>query len=119
MKSLFLAGAVALAIAGAAAAQPAPAEVRGDWAGAVTVEGRTLPIVVHLGDEITGDSPAEDRYGIAAKLEKDGAKYRVSFISGSTFEGVLKDGKLEGVLTAGGGAVNAPLTLERKAAEKR
>ena len=117
MKSLFLAGAVALAIAGAAAAQPAPAEVKGDWQGAISVEGRALPIVVHLGDEITGDSPAEDRYGIAGKLETAGGKYKVSFISGSVIEVALKDGKLEGVLTSG--QLSAPLVLERKPAEKK
>ena len=66
---------------------------------------------------ITGDSPSEDRYAIAGKLEGSAGKYKVSFISGSVFEGELKGGKLEGTLQTQ--AEKLPLVLERKTAEKK
>ena len=118
MRSVFAVGAMALAMAGAAAAQgPAPAEVAGDWQGHVKVRDQSLPLVFHLGPEVTGDSPAEARFGIKGQLQQADGKYKVSLTSAGDFEGVLKDGKLEGTYTRG--SLNVPLVLERKAAEAK
>jgi hypothetical protein len=115
MRSVFAAGVLALALAGAAAAQTAaPTEVAGDWHGAVKVRDQSLPLVFHLGPQVTGDSPAEARFGIPGQIQQAEGKYKVSFISGGEFEGVLKDGKLEGTYTRG--PLSLPLVLERKAA---
>ena len=118
MKRVFAAGVLALAMVGAAAAQaPAAGEVAGDWQGYVKVRDQSLPLVFHLGDEVTGDSPAEARYGIKGELQLQDGKYRISFISGGTFEGELKAGKLDGTYTRG--ALVVPLVLERQAAEAK
>jgi hypothetical protein len=118
MRSIIAAGAMALSLAGAAAAQTAaPAEVAGEWQGYVKVNGQDLPLVYHLGLQVTGDSPAEARYGIKGELQQTDGKYKVSLVSAGEFEGVLKDGKLEGTYTRGN--LKAPLVLERKAAEAK
>ena len=118
MRTLIAAGAVALALAGGAAAQQAaPAEVAGDWQGFVKVRDQSLPLVFHLGAEVTGDSPAEARYGIKGELQQAEGRYKVVLTSGGEFEGVLKEGKLQGTYTRG--SLQLPLTLERKAAEAK
>ena len=118
MKSMIAAGVLTLAMAGAAAAQgPAPAEVAGDWQGHVKVRDQSLPLVFHLGPQVTGDSPAEARFGIPGQIVKADGKYRLSLTSAGEFEGVLKDGKLEGTYTRG--PLSLPLVLERTAAEAK
>lgn len=115
MKTILLIGAMTLALAGAAAAQSAPPEVAGDWKGQVDAATVTLPIVLHLGAAVTGDSPSENRFGIPGKLEKADGKYRVSFETGGVIEVILtKEGRLEGDFSKDGHT--APLTLEREPA---
>jgi hypothetical protein len=115
---MMAAGVLALAMAGSAAAQTAaPAEVAGDWQGYVKVRDQSLPLVFHLGSEVTGDSPAEARYGIKGQVQQADGKYKVSLTSAGDFEGVLKNGKLEGTYTRG--SLVVPLVLERKAAEEK
>ena len=113
MKTIILAASLSLVLAGVAVAQPAPPEVAGDWQGVVSVGDQSLPIVIHLGAAVTGDSPSENRFDIAGTLENAGGKYKVSFVSGGVFEGALTDGKLVGAYSKGD--VSVPLTLERKA----
>lgn len=118
MRMLITGSVLALAMAGAAAAQTAaPAEVAGDWQGYVKVRGQDVPLVLHLGPQVTGDSPAEARYGIKGELQQADGKYKVSLVSAGDFEVVLKDGKLDGTYTRGD--LKAPLVLERKAAEAK
>jgi hypothetical protein len=115
---MFAIGAMAWAMASASAAQaPAAGEVSGDWQGYVKVRDQSLPLVFHLGPEVTGDSPAEARYGMRGEMQQADGKYRISFESGGTFEGQLKAGKLEGTYTRG--ALIVPLVLERKADEAK
>lgn len=119
MKALVLGAALALT-AGATAAQPvAPAQptVSGVWQGQVKVDKDQLPLIFHLGDKVTGDSPAERLFDDPGKLEQAGDKYKVTLQSGGEFEGALgKDGKLTGTFSKG--SFSAPLVLERQAAPK-
>jgi hypothetical protein len=112
MKWMFLAGAMALALGGAAAAQPAPSEVAGEWRGQIDGANISLPVVLHLGAAVTVDSPSENRFGIRGKLEKGDGKYKVSFDSGGVMDIALtKEGRLEGDFSKDGHS--ASLTLER------
>jgi hypothetical protein len=104
-------------IGGAAAAQTAaaPADVGGDWQGQMKVHQEMLPIVIHLGSQVTGDSPAERLFGVPGKLEQTGDKLKVTLQTGGVFEGALtKAGKLEGEYTRGDFTI--PVVLERQAA---
>jgi hypothetical protein len=119
MKSTMGAGALALAvIAGGALAQPASApaaNLGGDWQGQMKVHQEMLPIVIHLGGAVTGDSPAERLFGVPGTLEQTGDKLKVTLQSGVVFEGALtKAGKLEGEYTRGDFTV--PMVLERQLA---
>lgn len=106
--------------AGATARAQAPAQpgaVNGVWQGEVTVQKEALPIVIRLGEQVSGDSPAERLFGDPGKLEQAGGKLRVTFQSGAVFEGELtKDGKLSGAFSKG--AINAPLVLVKQADPK-
>jgi hypothetical protein len=122
MKSTIGAGALALAmIAGGALAQTvaapaAPAaNVGGDWQGQMKVHQEMMPIVIHLGSQVTGDSPAERLFGVPGKLEQTGDKLKVTLQTGGVFEGALsKAGKLEGEYTRGD--LTVPVVLERQLA---
>jgi hypothetical protein len=120
MKSTIGAGALALAmIAGGALAQTVPAapaaDVGGDWQGQMKVHQEMLPIVIHLGSQVTGDSPAERLFGVPGKLEQTGGRLKVTLQTGGVFEGALnKAGKLEGEYTRGDFTV--PVVLERQLA---
>lgn len=106
--------AVALA-AGSAAAQTAPAATDGDWQGQIKVRQDSLPIVLHLGAQVTGDSPGERMFGVPGKLEQAGGRLKVTLQSGGVFDGTLtKAGKLEGTYSEG--SLEVPLVLERQVA---
>jgi len=116
MKTLIMGAALALVAAGASAqpAAPAGATVTGDWQGQVTAGKEQLPIILHLGAQVTGDSPAERVFGDPGKLEQAGDKLKVTFQSGGVFEGELgKDGKLTGAFSKG--SFSAPIVLVRQA----
>ena len=121
MKTTIGVAALALAVIGGAAAAQAPvqaaggANLAGDWQGQMKVHKELLPIVIHLGSEVTGDSPAERLFGVPGKLEQNGDKLTVTLQTGGVFEGALtKAGKLEGAYTRGDFTV--PVVLERQAA---
>ena len=119
MKAILLGAARALAAgaftAGTAWGQAAPAAVTGVWQGSVKAGGDQLPIIIHLGETVSGDSPAERLFGDPGKLEQAGEKLKVTFQSGGEFDGALgKDGKLAGTFSKGG--FSAPLVLEKRAA---
>src|SRR4051794_12436814 len=121
MKITIWAAAAALAvIAGAAAAQTSSgaaggADLAGDWQGQMKVHQEMLPIIIHLGNQVTGDSPAERLFGVPGKLEQSGDKLTVTLQTGGVFEGALtKAGKLEGAYTRGD--LTVPVVLERQAA---
>jgi hypothetical protein len=97
--------------------QAAPATVTGVWQGSVKAGGDQLPIIIHLGEKVSGDSPAERLFGDPGKLEQAGEKLKVTFQSGGEFEGALgKDGKLAGTFSKGN--FSAPLVLEKQAEPK-
>jgi len=121
MKRITLGVALAL-VAGAAmgqtppAAAPsgAPAGVTGVWQGEVKAGKDQLPIIIRLGAQISGDSPAERLFADPGKLEQTGEKLKVTFQSGGEFEGVLtKDGKLTGAFSKGN--FSGPLVLVKQA----
>ena len=119
MKTSILAAAVAFAVsAGAAAAQTAPADsVDGVWQGELKVHQDSLPIVIHFGQQVTGDSPAERIFGAPGTLQQTGDRYKVVFRDVGEFDGALtKDGKLTGTYTRGD--LSEPLVLERQEAAK-
>ena len=73
-----------------------------------------LPIIIRLGAQVNGDSPAERLFADPGKLEQTGEKLKVTFQSGGEFEGVLtKDGKLTGAFSKGG--FSGPLVLVKQA----
>lgn len=112
MKPVMGIAAFALAVvAGGAAAQTAPTD--GVWQGQIKVRQDTLPIVLHLGAQVTGDSPAERMFGVPGKLEEAGGRVKVTLQSGAVFDGALtKTGKLEGAYSQG--SLEVPLVLERQ-----
>ncbi|HEV2531422.1 hypothetical protein [Phenylobacterium sp.] len=116
MKVFVLGAALAL-IAGAAlgqAAAPAPAGVTGVWQGEVKAGKDAMPIIIRLGAQVNGDSPAERLFAEPGKLEQTGDSYRVTFQSGGEFAGALtKEGKLSGTFSKGG--FSAPLVLVKQA----
>ena len=115
MRLVFGSALLALTMtAGSAAAQaPAGTATNGDWQGQITVRKDSLPIVLHLGAQVTGDSPAERMFGVPGKLEQTGDRLKVTLQSGGVFDGALtKGGKLEGTYSQG--AVEVPLVLERQ-----
>ena len=115
MKTIIGATALALVITGAAAAQTPPADVGGDWQGQMKVHQETLPIVFHLGAQVTGDSPAERLFAVPGKLEQSGDKLKVTLATGGVFDGALtKAGKLEGEYSRGD--FSTPVVLERQVA---
>jgi hypothetical protein len=119
MRSVLWTVALSLAaLGGAAAAQAQPAPViGGDWQGDVKVRKDSLPIVIHLGAAVTGDSPAERIFGEPGKLVQAGDRYKVTLQSGGEFEGALtKEGRLQGTYTKGD--LTVPLVLEKQAAPK-
>lgn len=119
MRRIVWMAALSLAAWGAAAAAQAPpaAAIGGDWQGDIKVRKDSLPIVIHLGTAVTGDSPAERIFGDPGKLEQAGDRYKVTFQSGGAFEGALtKDGKLQGTYTKDD--LSVPLVLERQMAPK-
>ena len=112
-----LAAASVVVLAGAAAAQTAPPAVDGVWQGQMKLRQDSLPVVIHLGPQVTGDSPAERVFGVPGKLEQAGEHYKVTLEDGVVFDGVLtKGGKLEGAYTRG--ELSVPLVLERQAEAK-
>jgi hypothetical protein len=79
------------------------------------VHQEMLPIVIHLGSQVTGDSPAERLFAIPGKLEQSGDKLVVTLATGGVFDGAMtKAGKLEGTYTRGD--LTVPVVLERQAA---
>jgi hypothetical protein len=114
MRQMAWMAAVSLAaFAATAAAQTPP--LGGDWQGVVKVRQDALPIVIHLGSQVTGDSPAERIFGDPGKLEQAGDRYKVTFQSGGEFDGALtKEGKLQGTYTKDD--LSVPLVLERQQA---
>lgn len=116
MKSLLVALTLAVLPAAALAqAVPGP-EVAGDWKGRVTTDQVDLPFVVHLGAKVSGDSPAENRFGIPGRFEKTSGGYRVTFESGGVLDANLtKPDTLEGTYSKDGLVI--PLTLTRAAAK--
>ena len=114
MRSLLVALALGLAPAAAFAQETSPGpEVAGDWQGTVQTAEVSLPFVVHLGAKVSGDSPSENRFGIAGKFERNGESYRVTFESGGVLDAKLtKAGALEGTYSKDGLVI--PLTLQRK-----
>lgn len=117
-RILWMAALSLAAWGGAAGAQAPPAPViGGDWQGDVKVRKDSLPIVIHLGTAVTGDSPAERIFGEPGKLEQAGDRYKVTLQSGGEFEGALtKEGRLQGTYTKGD--LTVPLVLEKQAAPK-
>jgi len=121
MKRIAWGAALAL-VAGAAMGQTAPtaapagapASVTGVWQGEVKAGKDELPIIIRLGAEVSGDSPAERLFADPGKLEQKGDSYKVTFQSGGVFEGALgKDGKLTGAFSKG--SFSAPLVLVKQA----
>jgi hypothetical protein len=121
MKVLIMGAALTVLAAGASAQPAAPAAttatgatVTGDWQGQVTAGKEQLPIILHLGAQVTSDSPSERVFGDPGKLEQAGDKLKLTFQSGGAFEGALgKDGKLEGTFSKG--SFSAPIVLVRQA----
>ena len=103
-------------IAGSAAGQTPAATVAatdGVWQGQIKVRQDSLPIVLHLGAQVTGDSPGERMFGVPGKREESGGRLKVTLQSGGVFDGALtKAGKLEGTYSQG--SLEVPLVLERQ-----
>jgi len=109
-----VAGAAMGQTAAPGAAAGAPAVVSGVWQGEVKAGKDQLPIIIRLGAQVSGDSPAERLFADPGKLEQTGDSYRVTFQSGGAFEGALgKDGKLTGTFSKGN--FSAPLVLVKQA----
>ena len=104
MKRLIAAVLLALAPAIAVAQTKPPAELVGDWKGDLEREQGPLPIVVHIGDHVTFDSPAQKAFGLVGVYSMNGANYRIDIpTAGLTYEGRLSDAQtLDGVLYQGG-----------------
>jgi len=114
MRQTWMTAVSLAALAATAAAQTPAAPLGGDWQGVVKVRQDALPIVIHLGGQVTGDSPAERIFGDPGKLEQADGRYKVTFQSGGEFDGALtKDGKLQGTYTKDD--LSVPLVLERQA----
>jgi hypothetical protein len=113
---MLIAAAAAVLMAGAAWSEaPAAPELAGDWQGEITLGDQTVPVVLHFGQAVTADSPAEQRFGIAATLEHTGGVYKVTFVSGSELDLQLTpEGELKGSWSKDN--LTAPLVLKRKAA---
>lgn len=111
MRAMILGVALAFA-AGTAGAQP-ETSLTGEWHGEVTAGKEQLPIILHLGQQVSSDSPSERLFGDPGKLEQAGDKLKVTFQSGGAFEGALgKDGKLAGTFSKG--RFSAPIVLVRQ-----
>lgn len=76
----------------------------GIWSGNLSVQGMELPLVFHLDDENpTLDSPAQGAKGIPIQVERnqDNIIVKIPMI-GASYEGILKEGKMEGSFTQRG-----------------
>jgi pimeloyl-ACP methyl ester carboxylesterase len=94
----------------AAAAQNLEA-IRGDWNGRIA--GR-LPIIFHLGDKVTLDSPDQNAFGMPANLNISDGKVVISIgAAGPRFEGELSANgqSLSGLFHQAGQSI--PLVLSR------
>jgi hypothetical protein len=91
--------------------KPAPAEIRGDWTGALTTPNGTMNLAFHLAEKSTADLPGAGT--LPLMVDKAGDDYLLS-VAGAVFKGKLAaDGKtLTG--TMGQGGQGGPLTLTRK-----
>lgn len=97
-------------IAGAAAA-PNLEAIRGDWNGHIA--GR-LPIIFHLGEQVTLDSPDQNAFGLPAALSMVDGKVVISIGAvGARFEGQLSANgqSMSGLFLQSGQRL--PLTLSR------
>jgi hypothetical protein len=124
MRVLALAVALALAITiGPAAAQPGegataragPAqELAGDWEGVLAIGPRKLPVLLHIGDTVTADSPTQNLFGLAGVADHKDGRWRFLFLSvNADYEVVLnKDGALEGTFNQQG--QHYPVVMTRK-----
>jgi hypothetical protein len=104
MKKLLVTLLLALAPVVASAQTKPPAELVGDWKGILEREQGPLPIVVHIGDHVTLDSPDQKAFGLTGIYGMNGANYRIDIpTAGLAYEGRLTDAQtLDGVLYQGG-----------------
>lgn len=101
------------ALGGDGSAGPvATASVEGDWSGSLKAGFQTLKVVFHIRRTgCTLDSPDQGAYGIPGVVKSaEAGSAEITFKPiGGSFKGKLKDGKLVGVWSQGGGEL--PLTL--------
>ena len=92
--------------------KPAPAEIRGDWAGTLSTPGGTMNLAFHLAEKSTADLPGAGT--MPALVDKAGDEYSIA-VPGATFKGKLAaDGKTMTGSIGGGAGQGGPLTLTRK-----
>jgi hypothetical protein len=83
MKSLLFGLALMLTPMAAFAAEtmkPTP-DLVGDWMGELQGPDGPVPIVFHIGDKTTGDSPSQEAFAIPATLSKAGDQWVLDFDS--------------------------------------
>lgn len=85
------------------------AEIRGTWHGALSLQGKDLPLVFNV-DESSMDSPLQGAKGIPCEITASDDSLTVFCDAiGMRFAGVLKNGRIEGKFTQNG--FDFPLTL--------
>jgi hypothetical protein len=98
-----------------ATAQTGPApELAGEWEGVLAIGPRKLPVLLHIGDTVTADSPTQNLFGLAGVADRKDGRWRFLFLSvNADYEVVLnKDGALEGTFNQEG--QHYPVVMTRK-----
>lgn len=91
-------------------------DIAGDWSGKLQAGSIALKLVFHIpvdDSAVTMDSPDQGAFGIEGEtvaLTNDSISFRIPKLM-MTYNGALKDGKLEGTFQQGG--LKIPLVLER------
>ncbi|OEK06654.1 hypothetical protein [Roseivirga misakiensis] len=98
-----------------------PAKVVGDWEGTIEAPGQSIKIIFHVTNtdgklSSTLDVPQQGAMGLkvdSTSFKDDKIKMVLNLLPAS-FEGTLKDGKITGKWSQGGGSADAVLTKAKK-----
>lgn len=98
-----------------------PTKIAGDWEGTLEAPGQSVKIIFHIVNtdgKLTAklDVPSQGAMGLnvdTITFKDDKVEMKLNLIP-ATFEGTLKDGKVEGKWSQGGGSVETVLTKQKK-----
>lgn len=97
------------------------AKIVGDWKGALTLPNGSLSIIFHIKEEdgklsATMDSPDQNAFGYAMDeiTFKEGKLNMKIHLFGGSYEGFLKEGKLDGKWSQGGQSLDLNMVKEVK-----